>query len=467
MWGALALGLPFALGVAPGRPADQLARIVLGAALGAVAFTGVLRGWRSVPEAWLARAFALAALGRLLLLALPPLLSEDLWRYLWDGAMQHLGHGPYDHAPNSPALDAAVSAWPALQDVRDQIGHAAIPTIYPPAAQLAFRLATLAGPSPLVWRAMAASMEFGAAFALTHWLRRSGRDPRAVLLWLFCPLPALEAAVGGHVDALGVLGLCLAGALLAAGPARGLLAGGVFALAVGAKLFPAVALPRLGWRVALGCGLASALFALPYLGGTPAEALSTYGHRWRGNDGLFALLVHAFEQVWPPGPTPVELPAMLTRVGRWLVGPAPGFEALGPLAPLWPDELAFAAAKLVAGVLLGLVVVERLWRGRDLERVLGPITATLLLVAPVAHPWYLLWWLPFAVLATAGGERRLSWPFWVWSVTVWIAYVPRVALLDTGTWTFPSVFAVVEYIPVWIALVSAVAATVKPGRPST
>ena len=88
---------------------------MLGAALGSVAFTGVLRGWRSVPEVWLARAFALAALGRLLLLALPPLLSEDLWRYLWDGAMQHLGHGPYDHAPNSPALDAAVAAWPALQ----------------------------------------------------------------------------------------------------------------------------------------------------------------------------------------------------------------------------------------------------------------------------------------------------------------------------------------------------------------
>lgn len=459
--------------------------MVLGAALGSVVSLAVASRWRMLPAAWLWRAFAVAAAARLLLLFLPPLMSEDLWRYLWDGALQHLGHGPYDHAPASPLLDAAVARLPGLGDVRDQIGHPQIPTIYPPAAQAAFWLATLVGPHALIWRAIALAAELGGAAALCVWLRRTERDPRAVLLWLFCPLPALEAAVGGHVDAVGVLGLTSAGAMLAglsgvmsprARHRDAFLGGVMFSLAVGTKLFPLVALPRLGRAAIAGCLFASAVFALPYLGGTPQEALTTYSHRWRGNDGLFALIVYAFEQVWPAGGPPVELGALWTSIGRHLVGPpGPGLGAAGLLAPLWPDELAFASAKLVAGALLGLVTMERLWRGRSLEAVLGPITATLLLVAPVVHPWYLLWWLPFGVLAAAGSPASmagsgvaptqpatsLSWPFFVWTLTIWLAYLPRIARLDGGRGEFPNDFAALEYVPVWIALVSAAWGKVK------
>ncbi len=135
-----------------------------------------------------------------------------------------------------------------------------------PRRRSAFWLATLGGPHAWVWRGMALAAELGAAAALAHWLRRTGRDPRAVLLWLFCPLPALEAAVGGHVDTLGVLGLTAAGALLAGAGAlvapavarrSALLGGALFSLAVGTKLFPLVALPRLGRFALVGCLAAS------------------------------------------------------------------------------------------------------------------------------------------------------------------------------------------------------------------
>ncbi len=120
--------------------------------------------------------------------------------------------------------------------------------------------------------------------------------------------------------------------------------------------------------------------------------------------------------------------------------------------------------------MLGLVVVERLWRGRSLETVLGPITVALLLVAPVAHPWYLLWWLPFAVLAAAAAGAAVepvTWvsrPFFVWTLTIWLAYLPRIGLLDGGKWEFSNNFAVLEYTPVWIALVSAAWGKVKTAR---
>ena len=91
----------------------------------------------------------LVAVGaRLPLLLLPPLLSEDVWRYVWDGAVQLAGRDPYADAPLNAALDA-LAEHPVLAAVRAQIGHGHIPTIYFPTGQIFFAFAGLAGPDPL------------------------------------------------------------------------------------------------------------------------------------------------------------------------------------------------------------------------------------------------------------------------------------------------------------------------------
>ncbi|MCK6572038.1 glycosyltransferase 87 family protein [Myxococcota bacterium] len=451
------MALPVALGLWPGAPAEQTARIVLGAALGSLVYGVIVSGWRTVAPESVRTAFFVAVLARLALLTLPPLLSEDLWRYLWDGATQWAGRSPYALAPAEPALDAWAAGSATLTDIRARIGHAEIPTIYPPPAQLVFAVAGWAGPSAGLWRACASAAELGAALALWAWLRRTGRDPRAVLLWLYCPLPAVEAAVGAHVDAVGVLGLTAAGWLTVRGRAGA--AGMALVLAVGTKLFPVVALLRARGRTVLACALVFGLSWLPFLGTTPGAALSTYGHRWRGNDGLFAAFVGAFEVVWPPDGPPPAMPAWVTQLGRLLVGP----DSAGGASSLWPPELAFAAAKVVSAALLGTVALTtwRRTRAGDWPALLGPFTAALLLVSPVVHPWYLLWWLPFAVLAAADGQRALAWPFFVWSGTIWVAYVPRVTLLATGRWVENPILTVLEYLPVWIALVIAARGTVN------
>src|SRR5262245_10175052 len=45
-----------------------------------------------------------AMLARLLLLPVPPALSDDVYRYLWDGRIAAAGWNPYYHAPQDPAL---------------------------------------------------------------------------------------------------------------------------------------------------------------------------------------------------------------------------------------------------------------------------------------------------------------------------------------------------------------------------
>src|ERR1700704_4003986 len=60
-----------------------------------------------VDERWgLLIALGLGLTMRLLLVNEEPLLSTDLYRYIWDGRVQGAGINPYLHVPADPALAA-------------------------------------------------------------------------------------------------------------------------------------------------------------------------------------------------------------------------------------------------------------------------------------------------------------------------------------------------------------------------
>jgi hypothetical protein len=76
--------------------------------LGAVAI--VLRATLPRRALWIVLGFAVLLRG--LLLATPPFLSTDVYRYVWDGRVERAGVNPYRYLPADPALtplrDAAV-----------------------------------------------------------------------------------------------------------------------------------------------------------------------------------------------------------------------------------------------------------------------------------------------------------------------------------------------------------------------
>jgi len=474
-------------GAWPGPEATRLAGIIAAYGLGALPYLYVYRGWRSFPHCHkaLIRLLLVAATARVVLLLLPPLLSEDLWRYLWDGSVQWSGINPYAHAPNSAAVDA-VATTPTLEAIRARIGHAHIPTIYPPAAQVVFGAATVAGPSSAVMRLFMIGADLLVVLGLWRWSQRRGSAPQVAILYAFAPLAIAESAIGSHVDAVGVAALVLTGSALAAG--RWGRAGVALAVSVGTKLMPVLVFPTLcgrHWKAVAVAVVVCVALGLPYLdaGGELLEGLRSYGHRWRANDGAFALILAGFHQIWTPSATPVALDPHWVQLVRGLVGPSQG--ALPH--QVWPDELAFAATKLVVGGLFGLVLLHRLWRARSLEGFFGPVVVALMLLSPVVHPWYLLWGLPFALLALARvspqptvgvlapakshhrqqahGAGPVFWarPFLLWTGLVFLAYVPRPHYLQTGQWIVEPGLRLLEYVPVWTALVvgAALAARAK------
>lgn len=411
----------------PSAPARPLAawRLLVPAGLAQVALLAALGWWPGATLPWpgiflflgafgaylLAAAHVKDAVGggaliwvfaigmRLVFLPLAPELSDDVYRYLWDGHVQLQGVNPYRFAPSHPELAAFRTPWHGL------INNPDVPTIYPPLAQLAFLAVAVAGGAVFQAKLLWLGFDLGTGWLLGRVARITGRSRRLTqLLYLWSPLLVVEVAWSAHLEPLGLFGIVLL-VLLARAPVAAGVAGGLSALT---KFAPAAALPalirRLGWRFGLGfAGVVVALY-LPYVGAGRAlfGGLLTYAEHWRFMEGPFSLL----EAVLP-----------------------------GPRAPR------YAAGAAV----LAVVAWTALRRFRP-ERALFWILGTGMLLTPTLHPWYVLWMLPFAAL-------RVSRPWILLSGLAFVGYFGLTAYHQTGTWPQPGWLRAVLWAPVLFLLV--------------
>lgn len=294
-------------------------RAHVGAFLGVTLVWGAA-AWRAGPLPSVLTLVLAALATRIPLLLLPPTLSDDVWRYVWEGRVWAHGQSPFTYAPDAPELAGLRdAAW-------QNVNHRAVSSIYPPAAQLLFLL--LHGGGPTAFRVAATIADVATAVVLAR------RSPRAGSLWALLPLPALEAAVSGHLESFGVLALVVA------------LHGSDAAAWVGAmiKLLPGVLLVharrRIGWIVL------TVLATIPLLGPGFTRGFTTYEERWSFNGSAFPIV-------------------------RALVG----------------EDLARPPLQL-AGL---LVVATLLWRSRDRGRIALWTTGAFVVLSPTVHPWYVLW----------------------------------------------------------------------------
>jgi uncharacterized membrane protein len=335
-----------------------------------------------------------AAAFRLTLLFRPPDLSEDVWRYLWDGRVARAGVSPWAWPPADPRLAELAPALSA------RVAHRDIRTVYPPVAQAVFHSAGV-GDRPFLLKAV-----FSAAdIAIVGMLAGAGLPggAAAAALYAFHPLPVTETAGQGHVDSLGVA--LLIAALLHV--QRGRRAAGGLALALSALtkyVSAAAALPlvrRGGWRTLLaGIAAVAAIWAAASRGGSsPAGGLEQYAMRWEFNSLAYPAVFAAMEKGDVPGRAKE---AFLRWKARHRDPPW--------TQRVFPYFYSAFFARAFLGLSLGLVLVAIAWRGRDLWGSLLASVGALLLLAPTLHPWYLLWTLPFAA------ARRE--PAFLWLATV-------------------------------------------------
>jgi alpha-1,6-mannosyltransferase len=354
---------------------------------------------------------ALALAYRLLLLPAAPTLSDDLYRYVWEGRVLAAGLSPYRHAPDDPRLTPLRddTIWP-------RVNNPSAPSPYPPLAQLGGLLGALLTPaSPLGVKLVATAADLATIGALLLLLAATGRPVGRVLVYAWHPLVLLAFSHSGHNDALMAAPLVLALALVAAGrrgPAVPLLA-----LAALAKVLPLLLLPLLPRRLGLAPTLLLVALVvvawLPFLllGGGAVGSIITYLGSWADNDSLHALL----------------------RLG---LGEA-GAKAV--------------SLALVAGGVALLALHARL-RARPLWWQLYVAFGLALALASTVHAWYLTWLLPPLAVhleATAGRPWLGPLPALGWLLFSGLAALPYLTY-DTHQWQLW--ISIVEYGPLYALL---------------
>ncbi|MDE0960271.1 MAG: glycosyltransferase 87 family protein [Planctomycetota bacterium] len=314
----------------------------------------------------------LAALAvRVLLLSVDPFLSDDLWRYLWDGEVQRSGIDPYLAAPADAVLDP-VAMDPHWNEVRSRVNHPAIRTIYPPMSQLWFRFVALGETG---WRIFTVLLDLAVGAVLAVALRRRGRDPREAVLWWWHPLPILECAVGAHVEVLALLMTVVAFFWLDG--QKGTRALVMLGAAIATKFLPLGWIPlflnKIGYRRGWLLLVAGILSGLPYLDShfsQVTEGLREFSTGWYSGDILF-------------------------RPVGFLIG-------------IDPENRHDSASQYLRLVFLATWLAA-CWYCRKMEPWRGFLLVSLafVLLTPTLHPWYLLWLLAPAVMERSGGSILL------------------------------------------------------------
>lgn len=357
--------------------------------------------------------------------------SDDVYRYLWDGRVQRAGLDPYAQSPDSPSLA------PLRDGSFARLNNRELPTIYPPGAQLLFRLGAR---SLGTWKALMAAFDLATFALLLLWLRRSGGDPRRAIAWAWSPLVAIELGANAHLDGVGA-------ALLAGGlclwqlrPSQRGWAGALAGAAASVKLLGALALPAMtrSWRALAGFALALVVATLPYAGSHVTGSLGEYGRRWRANDGAFALLHGG-----------AVAAVAHTRFARRYTPHSPSlarFVTGRDRNQVYPDEAANFAARAAAALLFVTALGWAARTRRDAVDRTRWLVGVLLLLAPTLHPWYVLWLVPL-VAATEGGS-----PFIALAVLVPLGYVPLAEWWAGRPWHDPTWTRALEHGLVWTLL---------------
>ncbi|MCE9628073.1 MAG: hypothetical protein K8R56_09165 [Candidatus Eisenbacteria bacterium] len=388
-------------------------------ALGLVAFAAYAlavarrRQWAALPRGGVFVVITALVL-RVALLPVTPTLSDDVYRYAWEGRVLAQGLSPYAHAPADTALAALRDA-----EVYPLVNHRELSAIYPPFAEAGFALVAKVWYSLLGFKLWVILHDLVLVGVLAWWSARRGGSAWDAIVYAWNPLVVSEYAGSAHHDPTGIVWLVLA---LALAERRALFSAGSLVAAVMVKLVALPAWPFVArdWprrvQVVGTLVLVAALAGYAWLTRGPASGLDAYAAYWRHNDALF-----------------------------------------GPLAALVGESrVRMVALVLIAA--LGVVLFVKRVASADAVRAL--LRAGLLL-GPVVHPWYLGW-----VLALECGS-----PSWAWlalSCTVTLGYGTFAAPAEGRAYHPAGLVRLFEFgVPALIAIGFAITAWMRRRRVRT
>jgi len=339
-------------------------------------------------------------------------ISDDVYRYVWDGHMVSHGLNPYGAVPESPEnawLERTYTHTSGLTvHFPGDVKYANLPTIYPPGSQLLFgAISAFAGTNLAMWMLLWQGALVGLAAWLVFALPKAMRT--RMCLVLLNPLVLIHGFREPHIDV--AMGILLLLAILSVHGLRPNLGGALLGLAMSMKYVTAIYIPLLlaKWYhkkyltivVAL---LTFSMLYIPFLGMNVLGSLTTYGAAFQAN----SLVAHTLRL----------------------------FDIHG------------TGARVVLLCIMVVVSGSALWRLRsNPSYAISTALVAMMCLSPIVHPWYLA--IPVLLFVLAPTRAVI-----VATCTLPLYLVGWHAYKNGGTWNESTAVLAIEWIPIMLAVVA-------------
>ena len=402
--------------------------------------------------------WGIAILFRILMLTTTPSLSDDVYRFVWEGHLWSNGISAYAYPVFSPNLN------PYSIPLRNLVNHPWLASPYLPAAQILFFLVDkLASGSVVAFQVGSVLLDLMSGGIIIRLLKKVGLPANKSVVYLWNPLIVIEFAHGAHiVDALMVfLSLMAFDLILLIKPnfiRSFAMSASVFLLALATLtkglpgLFVFSFSLKWGWKRLLsyafivtglcflfaigpGWGLAS-----PGVGTGLFGSLRVYLQQWHNNGGIMDWIELVFTGYQPI--EAIQSRSLVSSVIRLFSVLMIGLAAMSStwLARSTIDESWHVSGENLEGIKFLRIAVLPFW--------------VYILVAQTVYPWYLaliLGFLPFFYSLNA--QDQIAWrfiPAWLYlSITTNLTYLSHFKSPSPGEYILVQA---IEYIPFYFLL---------------
>jgi len=326
---------------------------------------------------------------RLVLFAGMPTLSDDVYRFIWDGHLLNAGINPFSELPSYYLSQPHIAG--ISESLYTQLNSTSYFTIYPPLNQFVFWLAANIGEDSWLLSAniIRLFLLFGdilAVIFLRRILTANGQQKGKAMVYFLNPLVILEGVGNLHFEVL-VTAFLLIGIYYLT-KKKWLSAVG-FGFAIGTKLLPLIYLPGLLFQgkikermgLILLIGLIATVTFLPMLNiefvSGMKESLGLYFQKFEFNASIYF---------------------MVRQVGFWVNG----YNIIGTLGP-------------VLSVLTALtIVILSYFQAIKSQRIAVIMFVALMIYlsfSTIVHPWYIIPLIALGVIINA--KTALVWSFFI------------------------------------------------------
>lgn len=352
----------------------------------------------------------LAIISRVILLFSIPLLSDDIYRFIWDGSQILHGINPFIYKPkelmsfNYDWVDTLL-----FQKMNSQNYF----SIYPPINQFIFMLSAIPGKGNLlasvtIIRIVIMLFDFGNIYFIRKLLAYFKKDEKLVFIYALNPLVILEFTGNLHFEALMIFFTLWSVWLLLNN--KWILSSVILGLAVCTKLLPIIFLPLfikyIGWKktiyAGLICGFVVLILFFPFIHNLKLleniiSSIQLYYGKFEFNGSIYQLLK------------------------------AIGWEILHY------NPIAYTSKILLALTLIGFLITYL--KSKNIMEGIFWLMFAYTICGAIVHPWYIL----ILVALTPFVKWRFA---IIWSILICLSYFTyRVVPYDESLW-----LVLVEYI---------------------